>query len=54
MMQLYYVLDMEYADAAKQALHLLQRAVFKLGDDLPMSHSVSYLSLFIKKEGHAC
>lgn len=50
MMQLYYVLDMEYADAAKHVLHFLQRAVFKLGDELPMSRSGSDLSLFIKKK----
>lgn len=50
MMQLYYVLDMEYTDAAKHVLHFLQRTVFKLGDEFPMSRSGSDLSLFIKKK----
>lgn len=50
MLQLYYILNIEYADAAKHILHFLQRAVLQVDDDLPLSRSGSDLTLFIKRK----
>jgi hypothetical protein len=49
LMQLYYMLDMEYAEPAKHILHFLQRAVMTVDDQLPLCRSGSDLSLYIKK-----
>lgn len=49
MLQLYYIMNMEYAEPARHVLQFLQRVVLGIDDDLPMSRSGSDLALFIKK-----
>jgi hypothetical protein len=49
MLQVYYMLDMAYADAAKHILHFLQRSILNIEDQLPMARSVSDLSMYLRK-----
>lgn len=54
MLQLYYIMDMEYADASRHILQFLQRTVLAVNDDLPMSRAGSDLALFISKRMKSC
>lgn len=50
MLQVYYMLDMAYADAAKHILHFLQRSIMHIEDQLPLARSVSDLSMYLIKK----
>ena len=47
LIKLYFILDMEYADESRHILHVLQRQVLGVHDQLTLSRSASDLSLFI-------
>lgn len=50
MLQVYYMLDMAYADAAKHILHFLQRSIMRIEDQLPLARSVSDLAMYLIKK----
>ena len=45
MLQVYYILDMANADAAKHIVHFLQRSILTIDDQLPLARSMSDLSI---------
>lgn len=51
MMKAYFVLNMQYPDESSHLLHFLQKVIYGVPDDLPLSRGASDLALFIKKKG---
>lgn len=50
MMKTYFVLNMKYPDESSHVLHFLQKAIYGVADDLPLSRGASDLALFIKSK----
>ena len=48
MIKLHFMLNMEYAVECRHILHFLQRTVFGIDDNLPLSRCANDISLFIR------